>query len=69
MATDGNTGDSLTYSLDDAGDMSFDIDPATGQLMTEGALDHETTASHTVTVTATDTGRLYAMIVVTITVT
>ena len=39
--------------------------------MTDGdgtMLDHETTASHTVTVTATDTGRLYAMIMVTITV-
>ena len=50
------------------GDMSFDIDSATGQLMTETALDHEMTASHTVTVTATDAAGLYAMIAVTIAV-
>ena len=66
-ATDENTGDSLTYSLDD---MHFDIDDMGQITVGEGAmLDHETMASHTVTVTATDTGRLYAMIVVTITVT
>ena len=70
VATDENTGDSLTYSLDAMGDMYFDIDDMGQITVGEGAmLDHETMASHTVTVTATDTGRLYAMITVTITVT
>ena len=68
-ATDEDAGDTLTYSLDEMGDMSFDIDPATGQLMTEAALDYESdTTSYDVTVTATDSGGLYAMIAVTIAV-
>ena len=68
-ATDEDAGDTLTYSLDVAGDMSFDIDSATGQLMTEAALDYESgTTSYDVTVTATDSGGLYAMIAVTIAV-
>ena len=52
-ATD-EDGDTLTYSLwgEDAG--SFDIDSATGQLMTKAALDYETKMSYTVTVTASD---------------
>ena len=41
-ATDVDAGDMLTYSLDATEDMSFDIDAATGQLMTEAALDYET---------------------------
>ena len=64
-----STGDSVTYSLDEMGDMYFDIDSATGQLMTEADLDHETRDSYSVTVTATDTVDLYDMITVTITVT
>ena len=40
-ATDVDAGDMLTYTLDAMGDMSFDIDSATGQLMTEAALDYE----------------------------
>ncbi len=69
VATDGDTGDSLTYSLDEMGDMSFDIDDMGQITVGEGVmLDHETNASHTVTVTATDTGRLTATIMVTITV-
>ena len=68
-AMDVDAGDTLTYSLDEMGDMSFDIDPATGQLMTEAALDYESgTTSYSVTVTATDSGGLYAMIAVTIAV-
>ena len=68
-ATDKNTGDSVTYSLDEMGDMYFDIDSATGQLMTEADLDHETRDSYSVIVTAMDTVDLYDMITVTITVT
>ena len=68
-ATDKSTGDSVTYSLDEMGDMYFDIDSASGQLMTEADLDYETRDSYSVTVTATDTVGLYDMITVTITVT
>ena len=56
VATD--PGDVLTYSFagggNSASEANFDIDRATGQIMTKNALDHETTASYTVTVTATD---------------
>ena len=51
-------GDVLTYafegSTNNAAEGSFDIDRATGQLMTKAALNHEDAASYTVTVTATD---------------
>ena len=47
-ATDVDAGDTLEYSLDEMGDMSFDIDSASGQLMTEAALDYESdTTSYT----------------------
>ena len=55
-ATDAN-GDILTYTLTDSGNNhadAFDINRATGQIMTKEALDLETTASYTVTVRATD---------------
>ena len=68
-ATDPDTGDTLTYTLgvDDAA--SFDIDESTGQLQTKAPLDHETTPSYTVTVTATDPENAFDTIDVTITVT
>ena len=52
-ATDADN-DTLTYSLDAAGAESFDIDAASGQLQTKAALDHETRASYTVTVSVRD---------------
>ena len=52
-ANDAN-GDALTYGLGGTDAASFDIDPATGQLMTLAALDYETKASYEVMVTATD---------------
>ena len=64
-ATDGNN-DRLTYSIP-ASDY-FEIVSATGQLRTKAMLDHETGASHTVTVTATDPGGLTDAVAVTITV-
>ena len=68
-ATDEDAGDTLEYSLGGDDAASFAIDAATGQLMTEAALDYESgTTSYSVTVTATDSGDLYAMIVVTIAV-
>ena len=68
-ATDPDAGDVLTYSLDVTGSASFDIDEQTGQLQTKAALDHETTPSYSVTVTARDTDGLTTEITVTITVT
>ena len=46
--------DTLTYSLDATGAESFDIDASSGQLQTKAALDHETRASYTVTVSVRD---------------
>ena len=62
------TGDGLEYALDGQDAASFDIVPETGQLQTGAALDHETKAAHTVTVTATDSSEASATIDVTINV-
>ena len=67
-ASDAN-GDALTYRLSGTDAASFDIDPATGQLMTLAALDYETKATYSVTVTASDSGGLSDSIDVTVTVT
>ena len=67
-ASDAN-GDALTYALSGPDTASFAIDPGTGQLMTLAALDYETKATYSVTVTASDSGGLSASIDVTITVT
>ena len=52
-ATDADD-DTLTYTLrgDDAG--SFDIDPATGQLLTKASLDHEARDAYSVIVSVSD---------------
>ena len=52
-ATDAD-GDALSYSLEGADAASFAFDAATRQLRTLAALDHETTDSYSVTVTADD---------------
>ena len=75
-ATDGDAGDTLTYTLRGTDMASFEIDAATGQLMTKAALDYEMPAdadtdnAYEVTVTASD-GNVAddATIAVTITVT
>ena len=67
-ANDAN-GDALTYALSGTDAASFDIDSATGQLMTKAALDFETKGSYTVMVTATDLRNLSATTTVIITVT
>ena len=70
-ATDPNDTDVLTYSLDETGDMYFDIDSATGQISVgAGAmLDYESaTTSYSATVTVTDMGGLSDTIDVTINV-
>ena len=68
QATDAN-GDELRYALSGTDAASLDINPDTGQLMTLAALDYETQASYSVTVTASDSGGLSDSIDVTITVT
>jgi hypothetical protein len=68
-ATD-EDGDALTYTLGNtADDGHFAVDAATGQLSTQGALDYESAASYTVTVTATDPAGRPASATVSITVT
>ena len=76
MATDDDAGDTLTYTLGGTDMASFDIDSATGQLMTKAALDYEAPAdadtdnAYEVTVTASDGNAADdATIAVTITVT
>ena len=61
--------DTLTYSLSGTDMASFDIGSATGQLMTKAALDYETKATYSVTVTATDPDGEFRTISVTVTVT
>ena len=68
MATDADE-DELTYTLGGADAASFDIDAATGQLMTKDALDYETQDSYEVTVTASDEDGLEATVTVTVNVT
>ncbi len=68
MATDADADDTLTYTLGGADMASFDIDGATGQLMTSAALDFETKSSYSVEVTADDGNGGTATIDVTVTV-
>ena len=67
-ATDADN-DTLTYSLEGTDAASFDITPATGQVVTRVALDAGTKSTYTVTVVATDPSDASARITVTITVT
>ena len=71
-ATDSDTGDTISYSLDATSDKLFDIGSSSGaitvQLDTGSALDHEGTSSITATVTATDSNSTTATHDVTITV-
>ena len=68
-ATDPDIGDVLTYTLGGDDATSFDIDSATGQLMTKAALDYESKASYSVIVTATDPDGEAVSVDITITVT
>ena len=67
-ATDADTDDTLTYTLGGADAASFSINGTNGQLQTKAALDYETKASYTVTLTVSDT-KLTDSIDVTINVT
>ena len=52
-ATDTDTGDTLTYALDNQDGASFEID-SSGQIKTKSALDHETKDTYSVTVSIHD---------------
>ncbi len=69
VATDPDSGDTLTYSLGGPDAAAFRIDRSSGQVRTRAALDHEARDAYTVTVVATDTTGLTGEIDVTITVT
>ena len=68
-ATDADTGDTLTHSLEGTDAASFDIDASSGQIQTRAALDASTKSTYSVTVRAADSRRGSATIGVTITVT
>ena len=53
-ATDADSGDTLTYSMEGTDAASFGFDDATRQLKTKAALDHEAKSSYTVTIKASD---------------
>ena len=62
-------GDTLTYTVSGNDTASFTIDPSTSQLTTATVLDHESRASYSVTVVATDPSGATAEVQVAITVT
>ena len=66
-ASDPDAGDSLTYTLGGADSSHFALSGS--RLQTKGALDYESKTSYSVTVTATDSGKLTDTIAVTINVT
>ena len=66
-ASDPDAGDSLTYTLGAADSSHFALSGS--RLQTKGALDYESKTSYSVTVTATDSGKLTDTIAVTINVT
>ena len=68
-ATDADTGDTITYSLEGTDAASFGIVASSGQIQTSAALDASTKSTYSVTVRATDNNGGSATIAVTITVT
>ena len=69
-ATDPDSGDTLTYSLQRGDASSFSIDSATGQISVNDALDYETKNSYTdLAVRATDSAGSIGAILVTVNVT
>ena len=68
-ATDPDRTDTIAYSLGTPSASVFHIVSDTGQIQTKGSLDHETKATYTVTVTATDPSNESDTTDITITVT
>ena len=56
LASDGNSGQTLTYALSNNASGVFSIGSATGEITLASALDYETTTSYTIEVTVTDNG-------------
>ena len=54
VTAEGDDEDTLTYALNGADAGSFDFDTSTGQIAVKDALDHETKASYSLTVTVHD---------------
>ncbi len=69
LATDLNSGDTLTYTLGGTDASSFSIDSSTGQLSTSADLDYETKNYYSVTVSVSDSNGNSDIISVTINVT
>ena len=67
-ATDADAGDELTYIMEGADAAAFDFDPATRQISTKAALDHEAKDSYALTIEVGD-GTASDTIAVTVTVT
>ncbi len=59
-ATDGDTLDLITYSLDDSAGGLFAVNPLTGVVTVAGALNAETAQSHTIIVRATSSDTSYS---------
>ncbi len=55
LATDADTGDSISYSLDDDASGRFVIDATSGVVTVNAGLDYETSTSHNITIRATST--------------
>ena len=68
-ATDDDSGDTLTYTLDGTDSSSFSINSNTGQIKTSASLDYETKNSYSVTVSVSDGNGGSDSILVTINVT
>ena len=58
-ATDPDEDDTLEYSLTGTDAASFDIDPSTGQILTDGALDYETKQTYHLAVSVSDGMNIY----------
>ena len=58
-ANDPDEGDTLTYSLTGAAASHFGIDSSTGQILTDGPLDHETQDTYHLAVAVTDGKDIY----------
>ena len=70
QATDPDSGDTVTYSLQRGDKDSFSIDASTGQLKTRAALDYETKNAYSnLAVRATDSASLVSSVLVTVNVT
>lgn len=69
LVADVDAGDTHSFTLDNDGGGLFEIDAATGVIRTAGTLDHETAASHSLTVRVADAGGRFDTATISVTVT